>query len=148
MKLRELRRRWTPGWLRVDARRRWRDVAFRRLGIQRCYTPPLLTRRPELTVRSWLPFVVAHQLLQSPDFAFLQIGAFDGVGDDDLRELIVRHHLRGVLMEPQPAAFAQLERTYRKEHQVTLLQAAIAEREGTRELYCRRGAATMAASFD
>ena len=63
MKLRELRRRLTPAWLRTDARRRWRDIFFRRLGIQRCYTPPLLTRRPELAVRSWLPFVVAHELL-------------------------------------------------------------------------------------
>ncbi len=148
MTLRELRRRWTPHWLSTDVRRRWRDILYRRLGIQRCYTPPLLTRRPELAVRSWLPFVVSHELLKNRDLTFLQIGAFDGVGDDDLHELISRHRLRGVLVEPQPSAFARLERTYRDQPQVVLLQAAIAEREGTRELYCRRGAATMAASFD
>ena len=77
----------TPAWLRTDARRRWRDIVFRRLGIQRCYTPPLVTRQPELTVRSCLPFVLAHELLQNPQLTFMQIGAFDGVGDDDLREL-------------------------------------------------------------
>jgi FkbM family methyltransferase len=148
MNLRELRRRFTPDWLRSHARRRWRDILYRRLGIQRCYTPPLLTRRPELSVRSWLPFVVAHELLKNRDFAFLQIGAFDGVGDDDLRELVTRHRLRGVLVEPQPKAFSRLQRTYRDQPQVTLLQAAIAEREGTREFYCRRDAPTMAASFD
>jgi FkbM family methyltransferase len=99
-------------------------------------------------VRSWLPFVVAHELLRNPNFTFLQIGAFDGVGDDDLRELIARHRLRGLLVEPQSVAFAQLERTYRHERQVTLLQAAIADRAGIRELYCRRGGATMAASLE
>ena len=40
-------------------------------------------------MRSMLPFVVAHELLKNPQLTFLQIGAFDGEGDDDLRELIV-----------------------------------------------------------
>jgi FkbM family methyltransferase len=148
MTLRDIRRRWTPGWLSTDARRLRRNKFFRRLGIQRCYAPPVLTRRPELAVRSWLPFVVAHELLRNPEMTFLQIGAFDGVGDDDLRELIVAHQLRGVLVEPQPAAFARLATTYRDQPQVVLIQAAIAEREGTREFFSRRGKATMAASFD
>jgi FkbM family methyltransferase len=148
MTFRELRRRWTPGWLGTDARRRQRDRLLRRFGIQRCYTPPILSRRPELQVRSWLPFVVAHELLHNPTMTFLQIGAYDGVGDDDLRELITRHSMRGVLVEPQPAAFRRLELTYHDQPQVVLLAAAIAECEGTRALYCRRGRATMAASFD
>jgi FkbM family methyltransferase len=148
MTLRELRRRWTPQWLSTDARRRRRNIFFRRLGIQRCHTPPILTRRPDLHVRSWLPFVVAQELLRNPGLTFLQIGAYDGVGDDDLRDLVTAHELRGVLVEPQPAAFARLERNYRDQPQVVLLPAAIAECEGARDLYCRRGKATMAASFD
>lgn len=148
MTIRELRRRCMPSWLSIFARRRRRDIVFRRLGIQRCHTPPLLTRHPELTARSWLPYVVAHELLRKPDFTFLQIGAYDGVGDDDLGQLIRAHRLRGVLVEPQAEAFARLQRTYRGQPQVVLLEAAIAEREGTRQLYCRRGEASMAASFD
>ena len=146
--IREIRRRLTPTWLRTDAQRQRRNIFFRRMGIQRCYTPPVITRDPTLTVRSSLPFVVAHELLANPRLTFLQIGAFDGVGDDDLRQLILAHKLRGVLVEPQPSAFARLQQTYASEPQVTLLQAAIAEREGTRELYCKRGEASMAASFD
>ncbi|HEX2477291.1 MAG TPA: FkbM family methyltransferase [Lacipirellulaceae bacterium] len=148
MSLREFRRRLTPNWLHTDARRQWRNVVFRRLGIQRCYTPPVVIRRPELLVRSWLPYVVAHELLDNRKVTFLQIGAYDGRSDDDLRDLVVRHSLRGVLVEPQPAAFARLRETYRDQPQVTLLQAAIADREGVRNLYCRRGDASMAASFD
>jgi FkbM family methyltransferase len=108
----------------------------------------VLTRKPELAVRSCLPFVVGHELLQNPRMTFMQIGAFDGVGDDDLRELVARHKLRGVLVEPQPAAYARLQQTYAGQPQVKLLQAAIAEREGRRELYCKRGVASMVASFD
>lgn len=146
--LRELRHRLTPSWLTTDARRQARNVLIRRLGLQRCYTPPIVTRVPGLKVRSCLPFVLAHELLRNPRLTFLQIGAFDGVGEDDFRSLIVAHKLRGVLVEPQPSAFARLQQTYRNQPNVTLLQAAIAEQEGSRNLYCKRGEASMAASFD
>jgi len=148
MTFRDMRRRLTPHWLRTDARRRWRNIVFRRLGIARCHLPPVLVREPGLKVRSALRYVVADQLLRDRDFTFLQIGAYDGVGDDDLVELIKAHGLRGVLVEPQPTAFAELERTYADQPQLTLLQAAIAEQPGTRELYCRRDRPSMAASFD
>ena len=148
MTLRELRHRWTPKRFGTDARRRWRDITFRRIGIQRCYAPPLLIRQPELAVESWLPFVAAHEIQKNPDFTFMQIGAFDGVGDDHLHALIMQHRLRGVLVEPQPAAFARLQKLYCEQLQLTLLQAAISGREGTRDFYCQRGEASMAASFD
>jgi FkbM family methyltransferase len=147
MTLRELRHRWTPDWLRTDSRRRWRNVLFRRLGIQRCYTPPVLVRRPEMLARSWLPYVVAHEVLRNPQLTFLQIGAFDGRGDDDLREVVAAYRLRGVLVEPQTGAFVRLAYTYRDQPQVTLLQGAIADQRGTRDFYTQRGTITMAASF-
>jgi FkbM family methyltransferase len=145
---REIRRRLTPTWLRTDARRLRRNILIRRLGYQRCFTPPILIRDPSLFVRSSLRYVVANELITNPRMTFLQIGAFDGACEDDLRELITAHNLRGVLVEPQPGAFARLKQTYRNQKQVTLLQAAIAETEGTRELYCQRGPASMTASFD
>ena len=138
----------TPQWLRTDARRRGRDIIFRRLGIQRCRAPRILTRQPDLAAHSCLPYVVAHELLKNPQLTFLQIGAYDGICEDDLRALVVAHGLRGVLVEPQPLAFAQLQKAYRNQQQVTLLQAAITEHEGTRELYCRRGKPSLTASFD
>ena len=146
--LRELRHRLTPRWFLTDARRRRRNILFRRFGVQRCYAPPIVTREPQLMMRSCLPFVVAHELLRNPRLTFLQIGAYDGIGDDDLHSLIVNHKLRGVLLEPQPAAFTRLKSTYRNQANVVLLQAAIDDHEGTRELFCKQGEASMAASFD
>jgi FkbM family methyltransferase len=148
MTVREFRHRLTPYWLRTDARRHWRNIVLRRLGMQRCYAPPLLISRPDILVRSWLPFVVAHEAMKNPQMTFLQIGAFDGEGDDDLHEVVVKHRLRGVLVEPQAIAFARLRQRYRDQPQVSLIQAAIAEREGVRDLYCRRGDASMVASFN
>lgn len=146
--LREVRRRLTPAWLSSDSRRHRRNQLFRKLGIQRCYAPPIIVSKPSLAVRSCLPFVVSHELLRNPKLTFLQIGAFDGIGEDDLREIVIAHKLRGVLVEPQPAAFARLKQTYRNQPNVTLLEAAIAEERGVRDLYCKRGEASMAASFD
>ncbi|HEX4414198.1 MAG TPA: FkbM family methyltransferase, partial [Lacipirellulaceae bacterium] len=145
---REARRRLTPAWLSSDVRRHRRNQLFRKLGIQRCYAPPIIVSKPFLAVRSCLPFVVSHELLRNPKLTFLQIGAFDGVGEDDLREIIVAHKLRGILVEPQAAAFARLKNTYRHQPNVTLLEAAIAEEAGVRDLYFKRGEASMAASFD
>jgi FkbM family methyltransferase len=145
---REWRRRVTPQWLRTDSRRRRRNILLRRIGLQRCFTPPIIIRDPSLAVRSSLRYVVANELITNPRMTFLQIGAFDGIGEDDLRELVTTHNLRGIMVEPQPAAFACLQKTYRNQRQVTLLQAAIAESEGTRDLYCHRSHASMAASFD
>jgi FkbM family methyltransferase len=41
-----------------------------------------------------------------------------------------------------------LQHTYGDQRQVTLLQAAISDREGVCDFYCRRGEASMAASVD
>lgn len=148
MDFRALRRRLTPGWLRGNPFRHSRNVLFRKLGIQRCYVPPMLVRYPDLRFGSPLRFVVAEHLLRKQDFKFLQIGAFDGAVADDLHDIITDYGLRGVLVEPQPSAFAQLRQTYRDQPQVTLLQAAIAQHEGMRDLYCVRGQACRCASFD
>ncbi len=127
--LREMRHRLTPGWLTTDARRYRRNILFRRLGIQRCYTPPIITREPKLAVRSCLPFVAAHELLRNPRLTFLQIGAYDGVGDDDLHGLIVAHNLRGVLVEPQPSRICAVAKN--------VLQPI--ERNTTSSRYCGAG---------
>jgi FkbM family methyltransferase len=53
-----------------------------------------------------------------------------------------------VLVEPQPTAFHRLRQTYADQPQVTLVNAAIAERPGTRTLYCPRQGDAMVSSFD
>jgi FkbM family methyltransferase len=77
-----------------------------------------------------------HLLLarrQSP--FFVQIGANDGVAGDPLRKMILKYHLRGVLVEPNPAAFLRLVANYHGEPQLRFENVAIAPSQGTRTLY-------------
>jgi FkbM family methyltransferase len=80
--------------------------------------------------------ILISQLAASrPDFFFIQIGANDGVSDDPLRHYVVRHHWRGLLVEPQPRAFAELTKNYSGETQLLFENAAISDSDGEVELF-------------
>jgi len=69
-------------------------------------------------------------------FSILQVGAFDGVSNDPVHELIrTFHHVRAVLLEPQPAPCAALQRLWQDDARVVPLQAALAADCGERPLY-------------
>jgi FkbM family methyltransferase len=87
------------------------------------------------------------------DFYFVQIGANNGITVDPMRPYILKHHWRGVLVEPHPSAFAQLVETYRAEPQLAFENAAIADHDGVTVLYAPKHRAgivdlTRASSFD
>ncbi len=65
----------------------------------------------------------------------LQVGACDGMSNDPIRELVAKGRALAILLEPNPFAFARLEKTYQGLQNVILLQAAIAERDGEAFLY-------------
>ena len=87
------------------------------------------------------------------DFCFVQIGANNGMSVDPMRPYILKHHWRGILVEPHPSAFARLVENYRGEPQLTFENAAIAEHDGMALLYSPKhrpglGDLTLASSFD
>jgi len=87
------------------------------------------------------------------DFFFVQIGANDGISVDPMRPYILKHHWRGILVEPHPAAFARLVENYRAEPQLAFENAAIAEHDGVTFLYSPKhragiGDLTLTSSFD
>lgn len=61
----------------------------------------------------------------SSNFFFIQIGGFDGVFDDPLHKMIIKHHWSGLIVEPQPEAFCALQKNYANHPNITLIQAAI-----------------------
>ena len=69
------------------------------------------------------------------DFAFVQIGAHEGDEGDPLTTCIRAKGLRGVLVEPQAAAFAALQRNYADQPQLAFERAAIAPADGTAKFY-------------
>lgn len=66
---------------------------------------------------------------------FVQVGAFDGSANDPIHDLVLRFGWRGVLVEPQPEAFARLQQTYAGIDGLVFLNAAIGPRAGTRPFY-------------
>jgi FkbM family methyltransferase len=59
-----------------------------------------------------LDVMVSLELLRSRDFNFLQVGANDGKQSDPLNEIINKHNISGILLEPVPATFERLKANY------------------------------------
>jgi FkbM family methyltransferase len=72
---------------------------------------------------------------ERPDFFFVQIGANNGLTDDPLRQFVTKYHWLGVLVEPQPQVFQQLLKNYEQEKQLAFENAAIADKDGTAQLF-------------
>jgi FkbM family methyltransferase len=66
---------------------------------------------------------------------FMQIGANDGNKGDYLERYVQTRDWRGVLVEPVPYVFANLSRRHGSNSRLTLINAAIADHDGTASLY-------------
>lgn len=110
--------------------------ALRAAGVELRRKPRQLIRSPaELTVS--LEFLAAHWVTHHAGqiATVVQVGAFDGVANDPLVDSISRYGWRAVLVEPQPAPAEALRRRYAGQENVTVVEAAIADAEGSRTLY-------------
>jgi len=71
----------------------------------------------------------------------VQVGANDGVTDDPLRHLILKHSLPGLLIEPMPEAFAQLRQNYAGQPRLAFENCALWSEDGERDFFRIRPAA-------
>jgi hypothetical protein len=69
------------------------------------------------------------------EFTFIQIGAFDGVECDPIRKYLIRFDWKGIMLEPQPVPFEKLKNRYIDRPRLTILNAALSEENGKKELY-------------
>jgi len=83
-----------------------------RNGLWIARKTPVLHDRWSEELKINVEFVIAHRLLSRRTLKFLQIGAFDGASNDFLASFISRGLLQGVMVEPEPSAFAALEKLY------------------------------------
>ncbi|MGV8175685.1 MAG: FkbM family methyltransferase [Methanothrix sp.] len=82
-----------------------------------------------------LEFIIYYYLSLNTPFNFIQIGANDGIRWDPLHDLILKHHLVGLLVEPLPDMFEKLKRNYESEPQLSFENVAISTENGTRKIY-------------
>jgi FkbM family methyltransferase len=65
-----------------------------------------------------------------PQAFFVEVGSNDGEQHDHLRPLILSLEWRGLMVEPVPYVFERLRRNYEDVDRVTLVNVAIADRDG------------------
>jgi hypothetical protein len=82
-----------------------------------------------------LKLIVQEYIQSHPNPFFIQIGANDGMYDDDLRKYILDYSWQGVLVEPQPGPFARLVQNYRGHSGLRFENAAIGRTSGVASLY-------------
>src|SRR5688572_3150460 len=109
----------------------WRYIHARtvvRMGARLRGTPPDRTAE----VRTFLRGMIESRQA----FSILQVGAYDGVSNDSVYELLhACEHTRAVLLEPQPGPFAKLERLWQGSQRITPVRAALSESTGERPFY-------------
>lgn len=82
-----------------------------------------------------LPLVLKLYLDEEGPGTLVQIGANDGVRGDPVREVILRHHVPALLVEPLPDLYENLRANYASEPQVRFANVAIGEEPGEAVMY-------------
>ncbi|MDJ0448891.1 FkbM family methyltransferase [Methylocystis sp. JR02] len=104
-------------------------------GLGRCgYRLSPIKRRMEAPI-DFLELALIQASTDRPGFSFVQIGANDGIRDDPLRRFVLKHHWRGLLVEPQRRVFESLKQNYACEPQLSFENAAISDVDGVAKLH-------------
>ena len=129
------------------------EISLRRVGgrlvprfvLERCWNiaakhffPAPLLKAPKAGLAVSLDMLLLylrHARGGSKGIPYCQVGALDGITHDPIFPLIQKHGLRGVLLEPQSRMFETLKSNYARFSNFTFVNAAIADVDGTRELY-------------
>jgi FkbM family methyltransferase len=109
-----------------------------------------VTAKTPVEIRRWMPevtldpldLVLAAYEARGNMITILQIGACDGVNRDPVRHQILKGNTRAVLVEPNPLAFERLQKAYAGIPNVTLVQAAIGDQDGSAHFYRVKKSAT------
>lgn len=105
------------------------------IGRELCVTPRPLAYNYHARFRPALGHILAYAKLTVDDFFFVQVGANNGKRADPIHQYVEQFGLRGVLVEPQPELFSELQETYKNRSDLKFVQAAIGPKDGTLELH-------------
>ena len=80
--------------------------------------------------------VICRRMVEHGEsFAFIQVGAYDGVSTDPLRKYIERYSWCGAMLEPQPGPALRLRHLYETNPAIVVIEAALDSHCGARSLY-------------
>ena len=97
---------------------------------------PFLPRADEENTNLEFDDLLELQYARSRKFVALVVGAFDGKANDPTSQFIQQRHCAAILVEPQPGPFKRLRENMSNNNNVILVNAAIDEFSGFRDIYC------------
>jgi FkbM family methyltransferase len=109
------------------------------LGFELIRKPVASTYKTELSGLSFAEFLNLY--LRTRDlgsFFFIQVGANDGVANDAVHDFAVNLNLKGLVIEPQDAAFKALRTNYNGASNLVFENIAISNEDGEKPLYTIR----------
>lgn len=96
---------------------------------------PFLIRSEGKKLNLGFEDLLEFQYARSQHFLFVSVGAFDGLSNDPISKFIQNHRCHGILLEPQAAAFDQLCNSYAAFPNFKLLNMAVDEFSGSRDIF-------------
>lgn len=108
---------------------------LRRLGVAAVSTNHVSVRYLDHPPGSIFESVLLRIFPDLHGLKFIQVGANDGRRFDPINSYVTRYAWQGVLVEPVPVNFHQLQQTYAGNARLTLLQAAVDLQPGRRTVY-------------
>ncbi len=96
---------------------------------------PALNDPDKKQIKINIEYFLARAVLDNKDFFFVQIGANDGRRADDSYDFIIRHHLKGIVVEPLKDMFERLSENYASEPQIIKINKAIHQTAKSMPLY-------------
>src|SRR6266568_4231619 len=85
------------------------NLRLRKLGYSLRWMPPAVLSRSDQMIEVDFSMLAAHLMLTTRRPYFIGIGANDGVTHDPLYPFVRDFEWRGIMVEPIPEVFAELE---------------------------------------
>jgi len=111
---------------------------LRRLGFTVVHNHHPAMKYFEALPAGFLDLVLLQVFPNRQGLRFIQIGANNGVRLDPIRAQVLRYGWRGVLVEPLPLVFAELQKNYAGTPGLQFINAAVDVTAGTRAIHFLR----------
>jgi FkbM family methyltransferase len=99
------------------------------------HTPFDLRRTLPVITLDPLDLLLSSYRARGEEINIVQVGACDGSNNDPINHYVRQGMARAVLIEPNPFAFARLQKAYAGAEGVTLIQSAVGTHDGETFLY-------------